>query len=88
MIDQAVAHEDISRIRNIRTTALNQKGIEVKAKSRIKMLDTLLADNNYQLENIYKDDSVNEELKKSRTNDLLEENNRLLSEKIELKQKD
>ena len=87
LIDQAVAHEDISRIRNIRTTALNQKGIEVRDKSRIKMLDTLLADNNYQLENIYKDDSVNEELKKSRTNDLLEENNRLLSEKIELQQK-
>ncbi|MCF7545948.1 hypothetical protein L3X09_00185 [Enterococcus faecium] len=48
------------------------------------MIDLLIENNSEELENIYKDNSLNDDLKKKQTNDLLEENNTLLSEKIEL----
>ena len=48
------------------------------------MIDLLIENNSEELENMYKDNSLNDDLKKKQTNDLLEENNTLLSEKIEL----
>ena len=48
------------------------------------MIDLLIDNNNKELEDTYKNSSLNDDLKKRQTNDLLQDNNLLLSQKIEL----
>lgn len=85
IIDQVLAQKDISMIRTIRLIPIKQKGLNIQKKSQIKMIDCLIEDNNKQLEETYKDESIDEEEKKTRANEILDENNALLSEKIKLK---
>lgn len=82
--DQAIANKDLAMIKNIRSISIKEKKLKVDTDRQIKMIDTLIAGNNQELEDTYKNDSLSEESKKQTTNDLLEENNSLLSEKLEL----
>ncbi|MGM8141079.1 conjugal transfer protein TraF [Enterococcus italicus] len=84
IIDQAVKKNDLPTVKTIRQVSLTQKKLAIDSKRQINMIDLLIENNNEELESIYKDNAVNNELKKKQTNDLLEENNALLSEKIEL----
>ncbi|EHZ5364770.1 conjugal transfer protein TraF, partial [Enterococcus faecalis] len=84
LIDQAVKKKDIPTVKNIRQVSITQKKLAIDPKRQISMIDLLIENNSEELENIYKDNSLNDDLKKKQTNDLLEENNTLLSEKIEL----
>ena len=84
MIDQAVKKKDIPTVKTIRQVSITQKKLAIDPKRQISMIDLLIENNSEELENMYKDNSLNEDLKKKQTNDLLEENNTLLSEKIEL----
>jgi len=84
IIDQAVKKNDLPTVKTIRQVSLTQKKLAIDSKRQINMIDLLIENNNEELESIYKDNAINNELKKKQTNDLLEENNTLLSEKIEL----
>lgn len=84
MIDQAVKKKDIPTVKTIRQVSITQKKLAINPKRQISMIDLLIENNSEELENMYKDNSLNDDLKKKQTNDLLEENNTLLSEKIEL----
>ncbi|WP_236596132.1 hypothetical protein [Enterococcus casseliflavus] len=84
LIDQAVKKKDIPTVKNIRQVSITQKKLAIDPKRQISMIDLLIENNSEELENMYKDNSLNDDLKKKQTNDLLEENNTLLSEKIEL----
>ena len=84
LIDQSVKEKDIPTVKNIRQVSITQKKLAIDPKRQISMIDLLIENNSEELENMYKDNSLNDELKKKQTNDLLEENNTLLSEKIEL----
>ncbi|MGC3713669.1 conjugal transfer protein TraF, partial [Enterococcus faecalis] len=79
-----VKEKDIPTVKNIRQVSITQKKLAIDPKRQISMIDLLIENNSEELENMYKDNSLNDELKKKQTNDLLEENNTLLSEKIEL----
>ena len=84
LIDKSVKEKDIPTVKNIRQVSITQKKLAIDPKRQISMIDLLIENNSEELENMYKDNSLNEDLKKKQTNDLLEENNTLLSEKIEL----
>ena len=71
-------------MKNIRQVSITQKKLAIDPRRQISMIDLLIENNSEELENMYKDNSLNDDLKKKQTNDLLEENNTLLSEKIEL----
>ena len=88
LIDQAIKKKDLSTVKTIRQVAIAQKEIAIDPKRQIRMIDLLIAANNEELENTYKDNALNDDMKKKQTNDLLEENNTLLSEKIELTDKE
>ncbi|OTN86659.1 conjugal transfer protein TraF [Enterococcus faecium] len=88
LIDQAIKKKDLSTVKTIRQVAIAQKKIAIDPKRQIRMIDLLIAANNEELENTYKDNALNDDMKKKQTNDLLEENNTLLSEKIELTDKE
>ena len=83
-INKSVKEKDIPTVKNIRQVSITQKKLAIDPKRQISMIDLLIENNSEELENMYKDNSLNEDLKKKQTNDLLEENNTLLSEKIEL----
>ena len=82
LIDKSVKEKDIPTVKNIRQVSITQKKLAIDPKRQISMIDLLIENNSEELENMYKDNSLNEDLKKKQTNDLLEENNTLLSEKI------
>lgn len=82
--DQAVKNKDVTTIKNIRQVSITQKELEIDPKRQIRMIDLLIENNSEELEKSYKNNSLSDEIKKKQTNDLLEENNKLLSEKIEL----
>ncbi|EAC5494308.1 conjugal transfer protein TraF, partial [Listeria monocytogenes] len=84
LIDKSVKEKDIPTVKNIRQVSITQKKLAIDPKRQISMIDLLIENNSEELENMYKDNSLNDDLKKKQTNDLLEENNTLLSEKIEL----
>lgn len=84
LIDKSVKEKDVPTVKNIRQVSITQKKLAIDPKRQISMIDLLIENNSEELENMYKDNSLNEDLKKKQTNDLLEENNTLLSEKIEL----
>ena len=79
-----IKKKDIPTVKTIRQVSITQKKLAIDPKRQISMIDLLIENNSEELENMYKDNSLNEDLKKKQTNDLLEENNTLLSEKIEL----
>ena len=84
LIDKSVKEKDIPTVKNIRQVSITQKKLAIDPKRQISMIDLLIENNSEELENMYKDNSLNDDWKKKQTNDLLEENNTLLSEKIEL----
>lgn len=88
LIDQAIKKKDLSTVKTIRQVAIAQKKLAIDPKRQIRMIDLLIEANNEELENTYKDNALNSDMKKKQTNDLLEENNALLSEKIELTDKE
>ncbi|MBQ4164059.1 MAG: hypothetical protein IJD87_03160 [Turicibacter sp.] len=84
LIDQAVTKKDIPTVKTIRQVSITQKKLSIDPKRQISMIDLLIDNNNKELEDTYKNSSLNDDLKKRQTNDLLQDNNLLLSQKIEL----
>src|SRR5574341_975437 len=84
LIDQAVTKKDIPTVKTIRQVSITQKKLSIDPKRQISMIDLLIDNNNKELEDTYKNSSLNYDLKKRQTNDLLQDNNLLLSQKIEL----
>lgn len=84
LIDQAIKQKDLSTVKTIRQVVIAQKKLAIDSKRQIRMIDLLIEANKEELESLYKDNALNSDMKKKQTNDLLEENNALLSEKIKL----
>ena len=78
---KAIEQEDATLLTTIRTQILNNSSIHLSKKIVASIYDTLIQLNTEELEKIYSDSSLSEEQKKTKTNDLLKENNELLSEK-------
>lgn len=88
LIDQAIKQKDLSTVKTIRQVVIAQKKLAIDSKRQIRMIDLLIEANKEELESLYKDNALNSDMKKKQTNDLLEENNALLSEKIKLTNKE
>lgn len=78
---KAIEQKDATLLTTIRTQILNNSSIHLSKKIVASIYDTLIQLNTEELEKIYSDSSLSEEQKKTKTNDLLKENNELLSEK-------
>ncbi|MGM0229053.1 hypothetical protein IGJ28_001115 [Enterococcus sp. AZ091] len=78
---KAIEQEDATLLTTLRTQILNNSSIHLSKKIVVSIYDTLIQLNTEELEKIYSDSSLSEEQKKTKTNDLLKENNELLSEK-------
>lgn len=78
---KAIAKKDVTILTTIRTQLLDHSSIKLPQKLVSSIYDTLIQLNTDELEKIYSDSSLSEEQKKTKTNELLKENNELLSEK-------
>ncbi|EGO9444358.1 conjugal transfer protein TraF [Enterococcus faecium] len=78
---KAIAKKDATILTTIRTQLLDHSSIKLPQKLVSSIYDTLIQLNTDELEKIYSDSSLSEEQKKTKTNELLKENNELLSEK-------
>ncbi|MDT2691179.1 hypothetical protein [Enterococcus gallinarum] len=78
---KAIEQEDASILTTIRTQFLDNSSITLPQKLVSTIYDTLIQLNTDELEKIYSDSSLSEEQKKTKTNELLKENNELLTEK-------
>ncbi|EIY9538327.1 conjugal transfer protein TraF [Enterococcus faecalis] len=78
---KAIEQEDATILTTIRTQLLDNSSITLPQKLVSTIYDTLIQLNTDDLEKIYSDSSLSEEQKKTKTNELLKENNELLTEK-------
>ncbi|EKZ0144261.1 conjugal transfer protein TraF [Enterococcus faecalis] len=78
---KAIEQEDATILTTIRTQLLDNSSITLPQKLVSTIYDTLIQLNTDELEKIYSDSSLSEEQKKTKTNELLKENNELLTEK-------
>ncbi|MCM6877211.1 conjugal transfer protein TraF, partial [Enterococcus faecium] len=60
LIDQAVKKKDIPTVKTIRQVSITQKKLAIDPKRQISMIDLLIENNSEELENMYKDNSLNE----------------------------
>lgn len=78
---RAIEKKDATLLTTIRTQIFNNSSVKLPQKLVSTIYDTLIQLNTDELEKIYSDSSLSEEQKKTKTNDLLKENNELLTEK-------
>ncbi|EMF0379792.1 conjugal transfer protein TraF [Enterococcus hirae] len=78
---KAIVKKDATILTTIRTQLLDHSSIKLPQKLVSSIYDTLIQLNTDELEKIYSDSSLSEEQKKTKTNEMLKENNELLSEK-------
>ncbi|CAI3302526.1 conjugal transfer protein TraF [Enterococcus cecorum] len=78
---KAIEQEAATILTTIRTQLLDNSSITLPQKLVSTIYDTLIQLNTDELEKIYSDSSLSEEQKKTKTNELLKENNELLTEK-------
>lgn len=78
---KAIEEKDTTLLTMIRMQLLDNSSIKLPQKLVSTIYDTLIQLNTDELEKIYSDSNLSEEQKKNLTNDLLKENNELLSEK-------
>ncbi|NBA38115.1 conjugal transfer protein TraF [Enterococcus hirae] len=78
---KAIEKKDATILTTIRTQLLDNSSITLPQKLVSTIYDTLIQLNTDELEKIYSDSSLSEEQKKTKTNELLKENNELLTEK-------
>ncbi|MFB5292268.1 conjugal transfer protein TraF [Enterococcus faecalis] len=78
---RAIEKKDATLLTTIRTQILNNSSVKLPQKLVSTIYDTLIQLNTDELEKIYSDSNLSEEQKKTKANDLLKENNELLTEK-------